>query len=118
MASECFEIGAQIRRGTCPELVPTPGMGSSPVRCYLDANHAGKCSIDRCLKLEPGKFYRARNGYVWCCYRVRPGAEKQARASCIQVEDAREEYFYEDGCYDTKGDREHTLVTVARTPNG
>ena len=62
------------------------------------------------MKLEPGRFYESRNGHAWCCYKVKPDAEKHCRAYCVRVDDGRVEYFFEDGRYDEKGQREHTLV--------
>lgn len=62
------------------------------------------------MKLGAGKFYVSRDGFVWCCYKIDPSAEAHAFAHCIRVTDQREEYFYEDGRYDSKGEREHTLV--------
>lgn len=62
------------------------------------------------LVLRPGKFYRAKNGAVWCCYRVRQNAPEHAAADCVAVESGRVEYFFLDGRYDHTGTREHCLV--------
>jgi hypothetical protein len=62
------------------------------------------------MKLAAGKYYVSRDGFVWCCYRFDPNAEEHACAHCIRVADDRIEYFYEDGRYEEKGEREHTLV--------
>lgn len=67
------------------------------------------------LSLRAGGYYRARNGEVWCCYKVRkgPGVEEHAAADCIRVSDGRTEYFFLDGRYDRNGEREHTLIAEA-----
>lgn len=62
------------------------------------------------LQLQPGKFYRDRDGGKWCCYRVRENPEPHAAADCIRVSDSRIEYFYSDGRYDGGGKRRETLV--------
>lgn len=64
------------------------------------------------LKLELGKFYRARNGWVWCCFRIDPTLGEHAQAYCILTEgnSTRVEYFYMDGRYDSEGKREHCLL--------
>jgi hypothetical protein len=62
------------------------------------------------MKLEPGKFYRSKCGETWCCFKTTILGEPQARAHCIRISDTRTEYFYEDGRYDSAGEREHTLV--------
>lgn len=62
------------------------------------------------VKLAPGKFYKSRDGEVWCCFRVREDMPEHAQADCVRVEDHRVEYFYADGRYDGGGKREHTLV--------
>lgn len=62
------------------------------------------------MKLEAGKFYIAKDGFVWCCFQIDMRREVHARANCIRVLDSRIEYFYLDGRYDTHGEREHTLT--------
>jgi hypothetical protein len=62
------------------------------------------------IKLQVGRSYRSRDGFVWVCYRIRPNHAVQARADCIRVDDSRVEYFYEDGRYDVAGKREHCLI--------
>ena len=62
------------------------------------------------LVLTPGKFYRSRDGHVWCCFKLSPFEPEQARARCVRVDDDRVEYFFGDGRYDSTGVREHTLV--------
>lgn len=65
------------------------------------------------MKLVPGRFYKARNGEIWCCYALDGDAPEHCRAWCIWVPSRgrpRVEYFYEDGRYDTEGKREHCLV--------
>ena len=65
------------------------------------------------MKLEPGKFYVAKNGNVWCCYKVFPrvkSLKKHCQAYCVEIETNRTEYFYLDGRYDKEGEREHCLV--------
>lgn len=62
------------------------------------------------LKLKPGKFYIAKNGAIWCCYRINLNKEKHCQADCICVDNSRVEYFYLDGRYDGEGKREHTLI--------
>lgn len=60
--------------------------------------------------LHPGNFYISRNGHIWCCFRIDPKAEDHTKAYCVRLTDNRVEYFYLDGRYDKKGEREHTLV--------
>lgn len=62
------------------------------------------------LVLRPGKFYRAKNGALWCCYRVDNEAPEHAKADCVAVNSGRTEYFFLDGRYDSGGTREHCLV--------
>lgn len=64
------------------------------------------------LKLEAGKFYRAKNGWVWCCFRVSPEKSEHCQADCVLTEESssRTEYFYLDGRYDSAGNREHSLI--------
>ncbi len=61
--------------------------------------------VNKQLTLVPGKFYRARNGTIWCCYRL------DAVARCIEVETSRVEYFYLDGRYDHADKRECGLIS-------
>lgn len=67
------------------------------------------------LKLEPGKFYRAKNGAIWCCFRVDPivTGREHCHVKCVEIETSRVEYFYSDGRYDHAGKREHTLIEEA-----
>jgi hypothetical protein len=76
------------------------------------------------IRLEPGKFYRAIDGRVWCCYAVADPQmaerEPQAAAFCIPVHsraNVEPEYFYIDGRYDSDGKRSQTLITECG-PNG
>lgn len=62
------------------------------------------------LSLYPGRFYKARNGEVWCCVSLELFREEHAQARCVKIQSERTEYFYRDGRYDTAGLREHTLV--------
>ena len=64
------------------------------------------------MKLELGKFYRAKNGWVWCCFRLNPHRSEQCQADCVLTEENSErvEYFFLDGRYDFAGNREHTLI--------
>jgi hypothetical protein len=62
------------------------------------------------LRLKSGHFYVDRGGYVWCCYQIDTQAPPEGQAECIRVDGSRKEYFYIDGRYDLKGEREHTLV--------
>jgi hypothetical protein len=63
------------------------------------------------VKLEPGHFYTSRNGETWCCYKTNEGRQAHSEAYCVRVSDGRVEYFFADGRYDEKGEREHTLVS-------
>jgi hypothetical protein len=65
---------------------------------------------DQSVTLRPGHFYRSRDGEIWCCFRVRTEQGSATQCDCVRVSDRRLEYFYIDGRYDIKGDREHTLV--------
>lgn len=70
------------------------------------------------MKLEIGKFYVSKDQNVWCCFRISENVrEPQAAAWCIRVDDCRVEYFYLDGRYDSKSEREHTLVMEKRLFN-
>jgi len=62
------------------------------------------------MKLTPGKFYASKDGFIWCCFRLALGEPAHCRAGCIRISDGRVEQFYTDGRYDSKGEREHTLV--------
>jgi hypothetical protein len=64
------------------------------------------------LRLEPGKFYEARNGGKWCCFRVNLTREEHCQADCVNVDEgwSEIEYFYLDGRYDGSGESGHTLV--------
>ena len=37
------------------------------------------------IKLVPGGFYEARDGSIWCCFRVKPNAADHFKADCINV---------------------------------
>ncbi len=68
--------------------------------------------------LEPGLFYRSRDGHIWCCFRLNHGRVlgepgESAEAECVRVADNRIESFYRDGRYDSNGKREHTLISRA-----
>ena len=74
------------------------------------------------LKLQPGHFYKARNGAIWCCFKAKPDATSRTHdaAYCINVESGahhpRVEYYYLDGRYDEEGKREHTLIEEVDAP--
>ena len=61
--------------------------------------------------MKPGKFYKDRNGFYWCCFKI-----VADQASCVRVVDSRIESFYLDGRYDISGKREHTLVKAVAAP--
>lgn len=61
------------------------------------------------IELQPGRFYRSRDGEKWCCF-SRPGTAPHCAAHCVRVRDGRVEYFFIDGRYDSAGSREHTLI--------
>jgi hypothetical protein len=65
------------------------------------------------IMLVAGKFYKSRDGELWCCFKVDMEAGKHCQARCIRIDDERVEYFYLDGRYDESGKREHTLVKEA-----
>jgi hypothetical protein len=69
------------------------------------------------MTLKPGRFYKSRDGEIWCCFRANPRGEAHCAFDCIRVSDCRIEYFYADGRYNFGGEREHTL-TVEVTPEG
>lgn len=62
------------------------------------------------VRMFAGRFYRSKDGDIWCCFKVDPTRPEHCQASCIRVDDARVETFYADGRYDDAGQREHTLV--------
>lgn len=62
------------------------------------------------LDVTPGRFYRDRAGHVWCCFSAEGRFGEHAARDCIRVADKRIEYFYQDGRYDSAGEREHTLI--------
>lgn len=66
------------------------------------------------LALRQGGVYVDREGGEWVCWRVRPGQPDRSRADCIRVSDGRNDYFYLDGRYDMRGERELCLVREAR----
>lgn len=72
--------------------------------------------MGQALKLTPGRFYRAKNGDIWCCYRVRKNDPEHAAAWCVNTATSRIEYFYRDGRYDEAGKREHTLIEEVSPP--
>lgn len=54
-----------------------------------------------------GKFYRARNGETWCCFRARPLVKDygdHTQAMCIRVNDYKVNYFLDDYSFDEGGD--------------
>jgi len=63
------------------------------------------------LRLEPGRFYKARDGSTWCCFVVDPEAVVHAQAYCVNVASHQVEYFYIDGRYDGAGKRGMTLIS-------
>jgi hypothetical protein len=69
------------------------------------------------MKLVPGHFYKDRAGYIWCCWNSTPKLEPHQRFQCIRLPEGRFEYFFEDGSYDEKGLREHTLIEEVPAPN-
>jgi len=70
------------------------------------------------LALAPGHFYKSRAGDVWCCYRVYSHRPPHCQARCVKVSGGQVEYFFADGRYDSKGDREHTLVSECGPEGG
>ena len=73
------------------------------------------------LVLEPGKFYEAGDGGLWCCVFLDMNADEHAQATCVRIGSGhpefgsargklRDEYFYRDGRYDRDGVREHNLI--------
>lgn len=68
------------------------------------------------MQLQPGKFYVARDGSIWCCYRVNKNKQVQAQADCVCVDNDRLEYFFIDGRYDSSGRRELTLIKEVPAP--
>lgn len=69
------------------------------------------------ITLEAGKFYKARDGSEWCCFKVDLDKPAHCQACCIKVEGKRVEYFYLDGRYDGEGKREHTLIEEVLPPH-
>ena len=63
------------------------------------------------IQLQPGRFYKARDGEIWCCFKVNLREPVHAQARCVQVSSDRVEYFFLDGRYDNAGAREHTLIS-------
>lgn len=68
-------------------------------------------------KLKPGKFYRAWNNEIWCCYNIDSRRSAPLQADCVRVSDGRTETFYLDGRYDVDGKREHTLIDCVDNPH-
>lgn len=64
------------------------------------------------MKLELGKFYRARSGQIWCCFRINLNHSEHCQAYCVLTDgnSERVEYFYLDGRYDSGGIRVHCLL--------
>lgn len=62
--------------------------------------------------LKPGRFYRAKSGDIWCCFRVNRSKPIHCVADCILTtgNSERVEYFYLDGRYDGNDNREHCLI--------
>ncbi len=61
-------------------------------------------------KLKPGRFYRARDGSQWCCYRVDLDQKQHSQALCVNVKTSTIEYFYLDGRRERLGTSAWTLV--------
>jgi hypothetical protein len=61
-------------------------------------------------RLLPGRFYRAWDHELWCCFKVTGSAKPHCQAACVRVSDSRVEDFYIDGRYDEAGKREHCLI--------
>ncbi len=62
------------------------------------------------LKLTPGHFYVSKDGHIWCCYNIKIQEAQHCQAYCVRLSDNRTGYFYLDGRYDPKGQREHCLI--------
>ena len=73
------------------------------------------------LVLEPGKFYEAKDGGLWCCVFIDMNADKHAQATCVRIGSKHpelgsmrgklhDEYFYPDGRYDDDGVCRHNLI--------
>lgn len=92
------------------------------LRRWKDYTMKGAIMADKktVLALKPGKFYRARDGHIWCCFNVNRTQPAHAQAWCVRVDSAhrehRVEYFFLDGRYDEAGKREHTLIEVVEPP--
>lgn len=69
------------------------------------------------MELNLGKFYTAKDGAIWCCFRVDNKAPSHASAYCIRVEDSRVEYFYLDGRYDEAGKSNNCLISEIKYDN-
>lgn len=61
------------------------------------------------LQLTAGRFYRARNGQTWCCFRARPLVKDyglHSQAMCIRVTDYKINYYLDDRSFDEGGEVE------------
>lgn len=61
-------------------------------------------------KLKPGRFYRARDGSTWCCYRVDLDQKEHSQALCVGVKTSTVLYFFLDGRHESTGKGPWTLV--------
>ena len=64
--------------------------------------------------LTPGKFYKAKDGSVWCCFRVWSTDSEYAQADCVQIRTSQIECFFLDGRYDREG--LHKLNLIQEVP--
>lgn len=69
------------------------------------------------LQLTAGRFYRARNGQTWCCFRARPLVKDyglHSQAMCIRVTDYKINYYLDDRSFDEGGEVEEGDLTRDR----
>lgn len=64
------------------------------------------------LKPELGKFYRSKDGQVWCCFRARSLREIYVQSYCVRLSDDSINYFLDDHSFDLGGEIEDELVEV------
>jgi hypothetical protein len=70
----------------------------------------------RGILLRPGRFYRARNGTVWCCFKIDLERSEDAQATCVLAGPHRPvvEFFFLDGRFDAAGEHDHALIEEVR----
>lgn len=66
-------------------------------------------------RLQPqlGKFYKSKEGDVWCCYKARPLRGLYVQSWCVRLKDDFVNYFLDDHSFDPGGEIESELVDVA-----